>query len=74
MFDNIQHPFDRLESLEVLQLDQGISLKNMNIQIKQQSVLGVRVSQYIMQLVNHIDVLSTRVLELETRLTELERK
>jgi len=74
MFNDMENPFDRLESLEMVQLGQGVALTDMSKQLKQQSILGVKISESLIELVHHIDVLSSKVYELECRLEQLENK
>ena len=74
MFNDVENPFDRLESLEMVQMAQGMALRDMSKQLKQQSLLGVKISESLIELVHHIDVLNCQVAELEYRLTQLEHK
>jgi len=74
MFDNVEDPFERLESLEVVQLGQGLAMTDLAKQIQQHSILGVKISESLIELVHHIDVLNSRVIELECKLKELETK
>lgn len=74
MFNNVEDPFERLESLEIVQLGQGLAMTDMSKQVQQQSLLGVKISESLIELVHHIDLLTSRVLELENKLTALETK
>jgi uncharacterized coiled-coil protein SlyX len=74
MFDNVEDPFERLESLEIVQLGQGLAMTDLAKQIQQHSILGVKISESLIELVHHIDVLNSRVIELESKLRELETK
>ena len=74
MFNNVEDPFERLESLEIVQLGQGLAMTDMSKQVQQQSLLGVKISESLIELVHHIDVLNNRVLELEYKLRALETK
>jgi len=74
MFENASDPFDRLEDLELVQMGQGLALEEVSQHTKSNSELGIKISQYMLEMVKTIDVLSSKVRELEYRLEQLENK
>jgi hypothetical protein len=73
-FEDLQNPMDRLEELEIVQMGQGLAMSNMSDQLRSHSQLGVNVSESLIEIVRHIDILSSKIFELEYRLEELEKK
>jgi hypothetical protein len=73
-FDDISDPFDRLEEIEIVQMGQGMAMSEMSRQVMEHSQLGVKISQSLIELVRHIDVLMSKISELEYRLEQLESK
>lgn len=71
---NLEDPFDRLNDIEQVQLAQGLFLTDLSKQLKQQSQLGAKLSESLMELVHHIEVLGNKVYELECRIELLEIK
>jgi hypothetical protein len=73
-FEDLQNPMDRLEELEIVQMGQGLAMSNMSEQIKSHSQLGVGISESLIEIIRHIDILNSKLFELEHRLEELEKK
>lgn len=74
MFDGIEDPLDRLENIEIVQMGQGAAMMDLGEQLKTHSQLGVSISESLVELVRHIDLLNSKIWELEHRVTELESK
>jgi hypothetical protein len=74
MFDGIEHPLDRLENIEIIQMGQGAAMLDLGEQLRTHSQLGVSISESLVELVRHIDILNSKIWELEHRVTELESK
>ena len=72
-FDDLQHPMDRLEELEIIQMGQGLAMTQMSDQLKSHSHLGVSVSESLIEIVRHIDILNSKLFELEHRLEQVEK-
>ena len=73
-FEDLQNPMDRLEELEIVQMGQGLAMSNMSDQLRSHSQLGVNVSESLIEIVRHIDILSSKIFELEYRLEQVEKK
>ena len=69
---NFEDPFDRLGELEIVQMGQGLAMVDLSEQLKTQSQLGVKISDHMMEMVRYIDVLGSKIRELEMRLEQLE--
>jgi hypothetical protein len=69
---NFTDPFDRLEEIEIVQMGQGMAMMNMSEQLKNQADLGVDASKGMLELVRHIDILVSKIAELEYRIEQLE--
>ena len=74
MFDGIEDPLDRLENIEIVQMGQGVAMVDLGEQMKTHSHLGVKLSESLVELVRHIDVLTSKIYELEQRIEQLENK
>ena len=72
-FEDLQNPMDRLEELEIVQMGQGLAMSNMSDQLRSHSQLGVNVSESLIEIVRHIDILSSKIFELEYRLEQVEK-
>ena len=73
-FDDIQDPFERREDIEIVQMGQGLAKSEMSRHVMDHSQLGVKISESLIELVQHIDVLSSKIAELEYRIEQLESK
>ena len=71
-FEDLQNPMDRLEELEIITTGHALCLENMSEQIKTHADLGIKISSSLIELVRHIDMLTSKVQELEYRLQQLE--
>ena len=69
---NFEDPFDRLGELEIVQMGQGLAMVDLSEQLKTQSQLGVKISDHMMEMIRYIDVLGSKIRELEMRLEQLE--
>jgi uncharacterized coiled-coil protein SlyX len=65
-------PFDRLDSLECYALENNMTLMQMNERIMEHSQLGVKISSHMIEMVRYIDILNSKIFELEHRLKEVE--
>jgi len=72
-FDELPDPLARLEEVEIVQIGQGLALSNMSDQLRSHSQLGVNVSESLIEIVRHIDILSSKIFELEHRLQQVEK-
>lgn len=72
-FDDLPDPLARLEEIEIVQIGQGLAMTKMSEQLRSHSHLGVNVSESLMEIVRHIDILNSKLFELEYRLQELEK-
>lgn len=69
---NFEDPFDRLGELEIVQMGQGLAMVDLSEQLKTQSQLGVKISDHMMEMIRYVDVLGSKIRELEMRLEQLE--
>jgi len=67
-------PFDRLNNLEMNALESSFTMMEMGERVREHSQLGVKMSTNLIEIVRHIDLLTSKVFELEHRLQELEKK
>jgi hypothetical protein len=67
-------PFDRLNNLEMNALESSFTMMEMGERVKEHSQLGVKMSTNLIEIVRHIDLLTSKVFELEHRIRELENK
>jgi hypothetical protein len=70
--NNFSDPFDRLEEIEIVQMGQGMAMMNMSEQLKNHAEMGVSASKSMLELVRHIDILTSKIFELEHRIEQLE--
>jgi hypothetical protein len=70
--NNFTDPFDRLEEIEIVQMGQGMAMMNMSEQLKNHAEMGVSASKSMLELVRHIDILTSKIFELEHRIEQLE--
>jgi len=70
--DSFTNPFDRLEEIEIVQMGQGMAMMNMSEQLKNHAEMGVSASKSMLELVRHIDILTSKIFELEHRIEQLE--
>ena len=73
MNTGFQDPFDRLNNLEVNALEASFTIMEMGERIMEHSQLGVKISTNLIEIVRHIDLLTSKIFELEHRLQELEK-
>lgn len=66
-------PFDRLENLECIALEVNMLIMQMSERIKDHSQLGVKISNHMLEMIRHIDAMSSKIRELEHRLEGLEK-
>ena len=67
-------PYDRLENLEMNALESSFTMMELGERVKEHSQLGVKISTNLIEIVRHIDLLTSKIFELEHRLQELENK
>jgi len=67
-------PFDRLNNLEMNALESSFTMMEMGERVREHSQLGVKMSTNLIEIVRHIDLLTSKVFELEHRIQELEKK
>jgi hypothetical protein len=67
-------PFDRLNNLEMNALESSVTMMEMGERVREHSQLGVKMSTNLIEIVRHIDLLTSKVFELEHRIQELEKK
>jgi hypothetical protein len=72
-FDDLPDPLARLEEIEIVQIGQGMAMTQMSDQLRSHSQLGVNVSESLIEIVRHIDILSSKIFELEYRLEQVEK-
>jgi hypothetical protein len=72
LFDDLPDPLARLEEVEIVQMGQGMAMSNMSDQLKSHSKLGVGISESLIEIVRHIDILNSKLFELEHRLEQVE--
>ena len=69
-----QDPFDRLNNLEMNALESSFTMMELGERVMEHSQLGVKISTNLIEIVRHIDLLTSKIFELEHRLKEVERK
>ncbi len=74
MNTGFQNPFDRLSNLEMNALESSVTMMEMGERISEHSQLGVKISTNLIEIVRHIDLMTSKLFELEHRLQELEKK
>jgi hypothetical protein len=74
MNTGFQDPFDRLNNLEMNALESSVAMMDMGEKIMEHSNLGVKISSNLIEIVRHIDLMTSKLFELEHRLQELEKK
>jgi hypothetical protein len=67
-------PYDRLDNLEMNALECSFTMMELGERVSEHSQLGVKISTNLIEIVRHIDLLTSKIFELEHRLQELERK
>jgi hypothetical protein len=72
--NEIKDPFDRLDDLEMFTTGLGLAAQDMSHQLKHQSELGVKISGSLLDLIKTLDILASKIRELECRLEQLENK
>lgn len=72
MGTGFRDPFDRLDDLEVIATGHALCLEQVSEQVKDHSQLGVKVSTHMMEMIRYIDVLGSKIRELEMRIEQLE--
>ena len=68
-----QDPFDRLNNLEMNALESSFTMMELGERISEHSQLGVKISTNLIEIVRHIDLLTSKIFELEYRLREMEK-
>lgn len=74
MNTGFQNPFDRLSNLEMNALESSVTMMEMGERISEHSQLGVKISTNLIEIVRHIDLMTSKLFELEHRIQELEKK
>jgi hypothetical protein len=74
MGTGFQDPFERLNNLEMNALESSFTMMELGEKIMEHSQLGVKISTNLIEIVRHIDLLTSKLFELEHRLQELENK
>ena len=74
MGTGFQDPYDRLNNLEMNALECSFTMMELGERVREHSELGVKISTNLIEIVRHIDLLTSKLFELEHRLQELERK
>jgi hypothetical protein len=74
MNTGFQDPYDRLNNLEMNALECSFTMMELGERVREHSELGVKISTNLIEIVRHIDLLTSKLFELEHRLQELERK
>lgn len=72
--DEFKDPFDRLDDLELFTAGLGVAAQDMSHQLKHQSELGVKISGSLLDLIRTLDILASKIRELEYRIEQLEKK
>jgi uncharacterized coiled-coil protein SlyX len=67
------NPFDRLDNLEVNALEASFTIMEMGERIMEHSQLGVKISSHMIEMVRYIDILNSKIFELEHRLEQMEK-
>lgn len=71
---DFEHPFERLHNLEVYAMESNLTMMQMSERVKDHSQLGVKISSHMLEMIRHIDAMSSKIRELEVRLEQLENK
>jgi hypothetical protein len=74
MGTGFQDPYDRLNNLEMNALECSFTMMELGERVREHSELGVKISTNLIEIVRHIDLLTSKLFELEHRLQELENK
>ena len=74
MGTGFRDPFDRLDDLEVIITGHALCLEQMSDQVKEHSHLGVKISGSLLEMIRHIDIMSSKIRELEYRIEQLETR
>jgi uncharacterized coiled-coil protein SlyX len=74
MNTGFQDPYDRLNNLEMNALESSFTMMELGERVSEHSQLGVKISTNLIEIVRHIDLLTSKLFELEHRLKEVERK
>ena len=69
----LQDPFDRLNNLEMNALECSFTMMELGERVSEHSQLGVKISTNLIEIVRHIDLLTSKIFELEYRLREMEK-
>jgi hypothetical protein len=74
MNTGFQNPYDRLNNLEMNALECSFTMMELGERVSEHSQLGVKISTNLIEIVRHIDLMTSKIFELEHRLKEVERK
>ena len=74
MNTGFQDPYDRLNNLEMNALESSFTMMELGERVMEHSQLGVKISTNLIEIVRHIDLLTSKIFELEHRLKEVEKK
>jgi uncharacterized coiled-coil protein SlyX len=74
MNTGFQDPYDRLNNLEMNALESSFTMMELGERVSEHSQLGVKISTNLIEIVRHIDLLTSKLFELEHRIQELENK
>jgi uncharacterized protein (DUF2164 family) len=73
MNTGFRDPFERLNNLEINALESSMTMMDMGEKIMEHSNLGVKISTNLIEIVRHIDLMTSKLFELEHRLEQVEK-
>jgi hypothetical protein len=73
MGTGFRDPFERLNNLEINALETNAAMMDMGERVMEHSQLGVKISTNLIEIVRHIDLMTSKLFELEQRLEQVEK-